>query len=675
MYMNAITVNYAEVGDDHLPRSFGLVRNGDLNNQTVYNSNITKITETNYSILQGRDIGTKDIIVSSDTKSSRLLSNFTSGPTSWINHRIPDSDSTAYIFYKDDGYYYKMVEDKNGKPVQTKYAPYAYLTNVKDNAGIQPYCEATIETPVELQVSVGSVKAVIDNTSVEIAPVSSSLSLQLENANDDNFTSQSVTESEYTIGSDFNLENIEWTRDTQAVSPWLSDNKIIKSSKTVNGMVNQIKQLAGANLVKIFRKRAQLTVHFTFNGDASSFEAAGAYCNNIEDSYMDGSNLIVPQVKYGRSTGSLLNFITNADATWFNSTALLSSEFKGAITENRTITIHMPDIKDKIMFTGWYGNGVVSNQEIIKQHQTLKTTYELTSINNSYLSNIAVTENGGLLTWNGNGSKTFTRHRQLHYTHWKRNGDEWGDIDEDKFLKEDKIIVDDTTVPNTYDTKGWIAFVPVNDDRKRYTYASENNTPRTFYATAHYNNIPAAIQVTAPNKQAAANSNQVVLFENAYYVASNEMKNRVESLVSGVTVTAQKDVTREANKNWSTTIYQTYYEVTEDIPNSSTQTSYHDTTGAISVGTETSYTYTPKTATITISGNGDQVSSIVSSDSSLGAQSISSQFDGTTLVVNIKCSVGTGLSLADGSSLSETTTSARVDWSSRKQTLVYKFFN
>ena len=112
MYMNAITVNYAEVGDDHLPKSFGLVRNIDLDNQTVYNSNIIKITGTNYSILQGRDIGTKDIIVSSNTKSDRPLSNFTSGSTSWINHRIPDSDSTAYIFYKDDGYYYKMVEDE-----------------------------------------------------------------------------------------------------------------------------------------------------------------------------------------------------------------------------------------------------------------------------------------------------------------------------------------------------------------------------------------------------------------------------------------------------------------------------------------------------------------------------------------------------------------------------------
>lgn len=656
MYMNAITVNYAEVGDDHFPRSFGLVRNIDLDNQTVYNSSITEITGTNYSILQSRDIGTKDIIVSSDTKSSRLLSNFTSGSTSWINHRIPDSDSTAYIFYKDDGYYYKMVEDENGRPVQTKYAPYAYLTNVKDNAGIQPYCEATIETPVALQVSAGSVKAVIDNTPVEIAPVSSSLSLQLENANDDNFTSQSVIDSEYTIGSDFNLENIEWTRDTQAVSPWLSDNKIIKSSKTVNGIVNQIKQLAGNNLVKIFRKRAQLTVHFTFNGDASSFEAAGAYCSNIEDSYMNGSDLIVPQVKYGRTTGSLLNFITNADATWFNSIALLSSEFKGAITENRTITINMPDIKDKIMFTGWYGNGVVSNQEIIKQHQTLKTTYELTSINNNYLSNIAVTENGGLLTWNGNGSKAFTRHRQLHYTHWERNGDEWGYIDRDKFLKEDKVIVDDTTVPDTYDTWGKIVTVSVIDDRKRYTYASENNTPRTFYATAHYTGIPAAVSVTAPNKPAAANSNQVVLFEGAYYVADTDMKSRVESLVSGVTVTAQKEIVR--NVTWKTTKSQIYYEMITTMDDG-----------------KTNITYAQRVATIAISGISNQITSVVSLDHNLTVQFIGQTLSGTDIVATVNCQVSEGYSLLTTGrqpNLDIRYTIQASDWD-KKDT--YKFFN
>ena len=227
--MNAITVNYAEVGDDHIPVSFGLVRNSDLIGQTVYNSKITEINNT-YSILQGQDIGTKDIIVSSDTKDNRLLSTFTPGATGWIQHRVPGSDKTAYIFYKNDGYYYKIVEDENGKPVQEKYAPYAHLINVKDNAGIQPYCEAEIETPVLLQVSAGSVKAVINSESVEIARTDYSLVVKLENA-DGTFSNPTIGD-QYSIDTNiYDLNSINCTRDGQEVTSWLLDNnKIVQSS-------------------------------------------------------------------------------------------------------------------------------------------------------------------------------------------------------------------------------------------------------------------------------------------------------------------------------------------------------------------------------------------------------------------------------------------------------------
>ena len=615
--MNAITVNYAEVGNDHLPVSFGFVRDIDLNNQTVYNSEILKIEGTAYSVLQSRDIGTKDIIVSSDAKSSRLLSNFTAGPTSWINHRIPDSDSTAYIFYKDDGYYYKMLEDENGLPIQTKYAPYAYLTEVRDNAGIQPYCEATIEAPVELQVSTGSVKAVIDSNPVEIISIDHNLNLQLENTDNDNFTSQLVTESEYTIGSDFNLENIEWLRDNQSVSPWLSDNKIIKSSKSSNGKINQIKLLIGDNLVKIFRKRAKLTVHFTFDGDASSFEAAGAYCNSNEDSYMSGNDLIIPQVKYGRSAGgSLLGFITNADADWFNNnTALLSSEFKGATTENRTVTINMSDIVDTIMFTGWYANKVVSNQKVLQQHTTLKTTYELTSIDNNKLSNIAVTDNDGLLTWDGSGSKKFTRHRQLHYTHWERNGDEVGYINSNKFLKEDGIIVDDTTTPGTYDVKGVIGFVSVVDDRKSYLYADENNTSHTFYAEAYYNGIPSAVPVTTINHTATATADQVVLFRGNYYVENLSMQTLVKKLTGVIPLIAT-----EHYDDWSVDKSMDYYELT------------YNSSGA--------YDYKQCQATITFSGNGSQITSVKSSTPDVTVQLVSQTIaQDKSIIASVKATV------------------------------------
>lgn len=650
--MNAITVNYAEVGDDHLPKSFGLVRNIDLDNQTVYNSNITEITGTNYSILQSRDIGTKDIIVSSDTKSSRLLSNFTSGPTSWINHRIPDSDSTAYIFYKNDGYYYKIIEDENGRPVQAKYAPYAYLTNVKDNAGIQPYCEATIETPVTLQVSAGSVKAVIDNTPVEIASVSSSLSLQLENANDDNFTSQSVTESEYTIGSDFNLENIEWTRDTQAVSPWLSDNKIIKSSKTVNGMINQIKQLAGNNLVKIFRKRLDYNVKFNFNGNAT-FDTVGTYCNGKEESSFNSGTktLVIPNVKYGRTLLQYSDFFGGIiDGTVFSPVSI-PNPFNGNSGEV-TVTINVTDTVDYIRFTGWRGNSLVTeNLPFSHGYINQQPTQYSPDINLTYLNRIDVTGNGGLLTWKS--ANIFERHRQIYHRKYERTN-AVGDFDKNCRQTIDETIVDDSIyVPNYDYEKGsfgrylW---------KEYWDYSQENLVSKTFVATAHYNNIPAAVSVTNPSDTAAASNNQVVLFEGAYYVADTNMKSLVESLVSGVTVTAQKEIVR--NVAWQITTLQKYYKM--------------DTT-TTEDGTDT--TYTTKRAKITISGISSQVTSVESSDPNLTARLNSQALSGTDINITIHYEVPDGYSLLNTDrqlTLDVQSTIPASDWD-KKDT--YKFFN
>ena len=414
MYMNAITVNYAEVGDDHLPRSFGLVRNIDLDNQTVYNSNITEIPGTTYSILQSRDIGTKDIIVSSNTKSDRPLSNFTSGSTSWINHRIPDSDSTAYIFYKDDGYYYKMVEDENGRPVQEKYAPYAYLTNVKDNAGIQPYCEAEIETPVKLQIAGNSIKAITDSGPVEIAGTSAELTLQLENTDNNSFVSESVPGPEYLIGDYFNPENTEWTRDGKSVPSWLSGNKIVKSSETVIGNVHYVKVLTGDNTVKIFRKRSDITAKFNFiNPEIQFFEDGGASSNGAEGSYMSTNNLIIPRVKHGRPQINLLDFFNNAQASWFSPSATLN----GPISEQTTfnINVEIPTPTDTLIFTGWLNGHLVQNRPIDITHKRLPQTITISGINTNELksittkSDLLVHAGGNKFTRSGNfSSQIFT---------------------------------------------------------------------------------------------------------------------------------------------------------------------------------------------------------------------------------------------------------------------------
>ena len=392
MYMNAITVNYAEVGDDHIPVSFGLVRNSDLIGQTVYNSKITEINNT-YSILQGRDIGTKDIIVSSDTKDNRLLSSFTSGTTGWIQHRIPEPDKTTYIFYNSDGYYYKMVENTDGKPVQEKYAPYACLTNVKDNANSQPYCEATIETPVALNIADVKIKAIIDGSPVEIANTEAKLTLQLENADDNNFMSQIISESEYTIDNYFSLKDIVWTRDGKSVSAWLSDNKISKSSEIVKGMTRQIKMLAGDNIVKIFRKRSNVTVNFTFtNPDVPSFEDGGASSNGAENSYMSDNGLIIPQVKHGRQQINLIDFFDNAQKSWFKPSAIIGNLLSATTFY---ISVNIPTPTDILIFTGWLDDHLVQEKQIKITHKRLPQTIIVSGINTENLSKIMVENNDG----------------------------------------------------------------------------------------------------------------------------------------------------------------------------------------------------------------------------------------------------------------------------------------
>ena len=698
--MNAITVNYAEIDSNSVPRSFGLAYTSLLINggffvngvSHIFNASVKKLTGTPYSLVQGRNFDyDKDIIVTTASPSSTSLNALRGVENqTWINFHQPEWDNDSFIwldYNPETGKFYTIIE-KDTFPDEKELGYSVQVSRVLENVD-DCYNQVALTTKAALNSTADANTVTVKHNGLILFTLDSTLKVLKESANDDNFVilSSNIADSyqvdEYASYIDPALT--VWAHEGAKVTPGIelvsSSGVVKKYAESVSGDQHLYQVLTGNNEVKFYRKRAQLTVHFTFNGDASSFEAAGAYCSNIEDSYMDGNNLIVPQVKYGRTTGSLLNFIANADETWFNSTALLSSEFKGAVTENRTITIHMPDIKDKIMFTGWYGNGVVSNQEVIKQHQTLKTTYELASINNNYLSNIAVTENGGLLTWDGNGSKTFTRHRQLHYIHWKRNGDEWGFIDEDKFLKENKVIVDDTTTPKTYDTKGAIGPISVIDDRKRYTYASENSTSCTFYATAHYNNIPAAVSVTAPNNSAAASSNQVVLFRGNYYVANDDMKNLVKRLVPSATVTKKTVWEEEEDKPWTATYDQSFWYVTPNYKEVTETIDGAEATRQVFDG----YNYDSRTAEITIKGTSNNVTNITSSDTHLSVQFGQAIKDsGNNLKVEYTCSVAPvavgeqeGYSLSDQALTSTLGTDKLVPnetWN-KKVTVTYKFFN
>ena len=633
--MNAITVNYAEVGSDHLPKSFGLVRNIDLDNQIVYNSNITGIAGTNYSILQSRDIGTKDIIVSSDTKSSRLLSNFTSGSTSWINHRIPSSDSTAYIFYKDDGYYYKIIEDENGRPVQAKYAPYAYLTNVKDNAGIQPYCEATIETSVALQVSAGSVKAVINSSSVEIAQTDYSLVVKLENA--DGTSSSPTIRDQYSIDTSiYDLNSINWARDGQKVTSWLLDNnKIVKSfiSISSDGRTKTIKLLAGNNVVKIPRNKFKITVKFTFTG-MSSFEWGGAYHNGFNDSTMSGNTLTIPNVRQGSSI-NLTTFYTGSETSWFKPSFTIGS-LPGSGAFNVDIKIPTPSVTDTIKFTGWIDGKLEQGYSIERSHGILPQAYTISNMNTENLSNVDIkidNETTSLLSYINNAQ--FKRHRQITHIQQSSTGS----------ILSSTTAIDDQKNPSTSSNS--------SGGKDIYIYTKDNNKNKTFNVTAHYTKIPAVVSVTNPSDTAAASNNQVVLFESTYYVADTNMKSLVESLVSGVTVTAQKEIVR--NVAWKTTTLQIYYKM--------------------STTKDRNVTYTPEFAEITISGISSQVTSVKSSESNLTAQLTKQVLSGTDISITIHYAVPDGYSLLNTGRQLTLDAQSIIPASNWNKTVTYKFFN
>ena len=646
--MNAITVNYAEVGDDYLPISFGFGNETSFVGKIVYNSTITEISDTSCIILQGRDIGTTDIIVSSSPAEDRLLSGFNSGSTSWIKHIIPNisNKNTTYIFYySSDGYYYKMVENDQGKPEKEKYAPYARLKDVKDNINLYPYCEATIETPVSLNISNGKVNAIINSKSVQIAEMKSSLTVQLENA--DGTHTQPTIDNEYTINTNiYDLDGIKWTRDNNIVTPWLTDtNKIVKSSISTTGWAKTIKLLAGNNIVIIPRNKSTIRVNFTFtNTYMPSFEWGGAYYNGSESSKMpDNKTLTISNVRQGSSI-NLTTFYTNSITKWFNPSSI--GPLPGQGTFNVDVSIPTPSVKDTIKFTGWIDGKLEQSSLIEKYHGILPKTYTIDNMNTESLNSVDITNESptaisGLLTYDQT-SKQFKRHRQITQIN-KSN------------TSTRTTTINDSKTPETTNTD-------------IYIYASNNNVSQTFNVTAHYTKIPAVVSVTNPSATAVASNNQVVLFENTYYVANSDIKTLVERLVSGVTVTAEKEVIKSEAQSWQTTVKQTYYKVST-MPVEPTEPEESPESP------EPTYSYTPKSeVTITISGNGDQVSSVSSSDSNLTVN-FTSLIEGTALKIIITYTVSDGFSLSMNETITTLENTVSVPENERNKKITYKFFN
>ena len=680
--MNAITVNYAEVGDDHLPKSFGLAYTSHLANSGFYidgvshifNASVTELTGTSYSLVQGR--GTydydKDIIVTTATPTSTSLHALRGIKNqTWINFYQPslwDNDEFVWLNYKSNtGKFYTIIE-KDNFPAEKEIGYSVQVSQILENEN-GCYNQIALTTKAALAFTAATNKVTLKHDDLILFTLDSTLKVLKENANDDNFVtlSSSIADScqvdEYE--NYINPALTVWTHEGTEVAPGIelvSSSGIVKKyTESVSGDQRLYRVLTGNNEVKFYRKRKDLIVNFTFTG--VDFSYVDASCNNRDNSYQESvSQLVIPETKYGKTCIKFEDYFTNSSKLQFSPASI--AVFNGNSPVSCAVTISIGTITDTIYYTGCLSNGsYVSNKQYSLSHDILATDYALNEITLNNVSSI--TTNDSYLTHNP-GTKTFRRHREV-----KRKYQEWwifvGWIDKSDVRETTYYLDDNQALGNVnFDT----------GKRYVYSYSDSNNNPKQFYATAHYNGIPYAVPVTAPNNSAAANNDQVVSFEGAYYVADSDMKSLVESLVSGVTVNVQKVITRYTN--WSTIRYQTYYEVTEDIPNSSTQTSHQDTTGAISVGTGTSYIYTAKTAAINIYGFGNQVTSVVSADPNITAQLSSQYIDSNTnsLVVSIAYNVSAGFSLTNLSPSDYREFGTEIIFPNIwNQVLTYKFFN
>ena len=134
------------------------------------------------------------------------------------------------------------------------------------------------------------------------------------------------------------------------------------------------------------------------------------------------------------------------------------------------------------------------------------------------------------------------------------------------------------------------------------------------------------------------------------------MKGLVESLVSGVTVTAQKEIVR--NVAWTVTRSQIYYEMITTRDDG-----------------ETNINYAQKVAEINISGINNQITSVVSLDPRLTVQFIRQTSSGTDIRAVVNCQVPESYSLLTTGRQPDLDTSYIIQASDWDKKDTYKFFN
>lgn len=599
MYMNAITVNYAEIGDDRLPKSFGLAYTSHLTNggllvdgvSHIYSASVNEIAGTPYSLVQGRTFEyDKDIIVTTAVPTSTSLNALRGVKNqAWINFYQPtwDNDSFIWLNYKSGtGKFYTIIE-KDNFPEEKEIGYSVHVSQILENEN-GCYNQVALTTKAALSFTAAADKVTVKHGDLVLFALDSTLKVLKENANDDNFTTLSTG-----VADSCQVDEYEsyvdpaatvWTHEGVEVTPGIglvSSSGIVKKyTKSDSGDQHLYQVLTGSNEAKFYRKRKDLIVNLTVIGDASNLGAAGAYSNGNESSYFDNNKLIIPNVKYGRTQIDIRNYFNDITRVSFN--PYIINLYTGQQV-NSTATITIGNITDVIMFTGFTSSGAVSQQQIEVSHGSLPKTYTLADMNTSSLRDVYVAPCSDYLKHEG--SNKFKRQREVREEYWEWKVKNW-DLDWHK--EGDSTYIDNTT--ETYDIY-WKSDWPSNNRHRKLSETGSNFTSQTFYVTAYYSGIPVSVPVTATSNVAVALANQVVSFRGTYYVKDPTMQTLVKNL-TGVNPSVASYYEEDIGRNWSTTGQINFYKkVTE-------------TNKASSSGLTTTY-YMPYTATAHFNFNGN----------------------------------------------------------------------
>lgn len=495
----AITVNYAEIGEDGVPKSFGLADNISVGYAgLIYNSVIERGIGPNggWALIRGYEesdvIGSSAIVTTTPPKPKTFLNEFTGGSFNWIHWRVPEKANpsvdagTTYIFCDENGMYSFQYEDPDSCLPQTKEL--GQSVQVVSESELGPYKNIGFSTKADVVEVVGAENVVLKAAGQEIVDLPSYFMVSLENADNDNYTDETLgaNEESYSVNDYlYNIDSVTWTYgdqdpDAQFDGPYSSLIEQVDDASSENGKAQKIyrfkkkdgeheyKMAAGHNRIFIRRNKGDFTVPVSI-GDEYKGYIFYQHPESEGEGESEENTLLVEGVKYGQTvTFSDCIKSLNAGLAFDPETFI----YKPGVNTLDHVSVNVVNkaVTDTIKFTGWLPDGqFVSNQELYFTHSyPLPASGETKEIpiNASGLTSVDITQDKDYFKHMGGAS--FTR----------------------KYLTERKKI------------EGLPGFFKKLLSGKDYTdvEAESNWTPQTVAVMAHYDSVPYVHGVSLGNE-------------------------------------------------------------------------------------------------------------------------------------------------------------------------------